>query len=216
MTRPAKRHAEHASDPTTRPPAPSTSRAAGRPSRHAPVPPGAADGATADPASRSSTSRDVNVFYGEHRPSATSRCGRRATRSPRYRPVGLRQVDVHPLPEPHERPDPVRARRRAPSLPRAGPLRPSGSTRCRCASGSGWSSRSRTRSRSRSTTTSPSARACSGMKGDMDEIVERALRRAALWDEVKDRLKTTRSGCPAASSSACASPARSPPSPTCC
>jgi phosphate transport system ATP-binding protein len=28
-----------------------------------------------------------------------------------------------------------------------------------------------------------------GMKGDMDEIVENALRRAALWDEVKDRLK---------------------------
>jgi phosphate transport system ATP-binding protein len=28
-----------------------------------------------------------------------------------------------------------------------------------------------------------------GMKGDMGEIVERALRRAALWDETKDRLK---------------------------
>jgi phosphate transport system ATP-binding protein len=28
-----------------------------------------------------------------------------------------------------------------------------------------------------------------GMKGQMDEIVERALTRAALWDEVKDRLK---------------------------
>jgi phosphate transport system ATP-binding protein len=28
-----------------------------------------------------------------------------------------------------------------------------------------------------------------GMKGNMHEIVERALRRAALWDEVKDRLK---------------------------
>jgi phosphate transport system ATP-binding protein len=28
-----------------------------------------------------------------------------------------------------------------------------------------------------------------GMKGDMDEIVERALRRGALWDEVKDSLK---------------------------
>jgi phosphate transport system ATP-binding protein len=28
-----------------------------------------------------------------------------------------------------------------------------------------------------------------GMKGDMDEIVEKALRRAALWDDVKDRLK---------------------------
>ncbi len=28
-----------------------------------------------------------------------------------------------------------------------------------------------------------------GMKGDLDEIVEQALRRGALWDEVKDRLK---------------------------
>jgi phosphate transport system ATP-binding protein len=28
-----------------------------------------------------------------------------------------------------------------------------------------------------------------GMKGDMDQIVEGALKRAALWDEVKDRLK---------------------------
>jgi phosphate transport system ATP-binding protein len=28
-----------------------------------------------------------------------------------------------------------------------------------------------------------------GMKGDMDAIVERALQRGALWDEVKDRLK---------------------------
>ena len=28
-----------------------------------------------------------------------------------------------------------------------------------------------------------------GHKGDMDEVVERSLRKAALWDEVKDRLK---------------------------
>jgi phosphate transport system ATP-binding protein len=28
-----------------------------------------------------------------------------------------------------------------------------------------------------------------GMKGNMDEIVEKALRGAALWDEVKDRLE---------------------------
>jgi phosphate transport system ATP-binding protein len=28
-----------------------------------------------------------------------------------------------------------------------------------------------------------------GMKGSMDEIVEKALRRGALWDEVKDRLR---------------------------
>jgi phosphate transport system ATP-binding protein len=33
-----------------------------------------------------------------------------------------------------------------------------------------------------------------GMKGNMDERVERALRRAALWDEVKDRLKKSAIG----------------------
>ena len=33
-----------------------------------------------------------------------------------------------------------------------------------------------------------------GMKGDMDEIVRRALEQAALWDEVKDRLKTNAYG----------------------
>src|SRR5215213_5959055 len=33
-----------------------------------------------------------------------------------------------------------------------------------------------------------------GMKGDMDDIVERALTRAALWDEVKDRLKANAFG----------------------
>jgi phosphate transport system ATP-binding protein len=33
-----------------------------------------------------------------------------------------------------------------------------------------------------------------GMKGEMDELVENALRRAALWDDVKDRLKTNAFG----------------------
>jgi phosphate transport system ATP-binding protein len=33
-----------------------------------------------------------------------------------------------------------------------------------------------------------------GMKGSMDEIVEGALTKAALWDEVKDRLKTNAFG----------------------
>jgi phosphate transport system ATP-binding protein len=33
-----------------------------------------------------------------------------------------------------------------------------------------------------------------GLKGDMDSRVERALRRAALWDEVKDRLKSNAFG----------------------
>ena len=33
-----------------------------------------------------------------------------------------------------------------------------------------------------------------GIEGDMDQIVESALRRGALWDEVKDRLKTNAFG----------------------
>jgi phosphate transport system ATP-binding protein len=33
-----------------------------------------------------------------------------------------------------------------------------------------------------------------GMKGDMDQIVEQALTQAALWDEVKDRMKTNAFG----------------------
>ncbi|MBA3263017.1 MAG: phosphate ABC transporter ATP-binding protein [Thermoleophilaceae bacterium] len=33
-----------------------------------------------------------------------------------------------------------------------------------------------------------------GMKGDMDEIVEHALKQGAVWDEVKDRLKTNAFG----------------------
>ncbi len=32
------------------------------------------------------------------------------------------------------------------------------------------------------------------IKGDLDEIVERSLRRAALWNEVKDRLKSSAMG----------------------
>ena len=79
-----------------------------------------------------------------------------------HRPVRVRQEHVHPLLQPHERPD---RRRRVDGqvlLPRPGSLRRPRSTRSRCASGSGWCSRSRTRSRNRSTTTSPSAPACWG------------------------------------------------------
>ena len=50
----------------------------------------------------------------------------------------------------------------------------------------------------------------------LDEIVEKSLRGAAIWDEVKDRLRKTPSASPAASSSACASPARSRSSRRCC
>lgn len=37
-------------------------------------------------------------------------------------------------------------------------------------------------------------------KAKLDEIVEKSLRDAAIWDEVKDRLKKVRSACPVDSS----------------
>ena len=43
-------------------------------------------------------------------------------------------------------------------------------------------------------------------KAKLDEIVETSLRNAAIFDEVKDRLKKSALGLSAASSSACASP----------
>ena len=44
-------------------------------------------------------------------------------------------------------------------------------------------------------------------KAELDELVESSLKGAALWNEVKDRLKKSALGLsPAASSSACASP----------
>ena len=46
-------------------------------------------------------------------------------------------------------------------------------------------------------------------KADLDEIVEKSLKRAALWDEVKDRLRKAGQPCLAANSNACASPAPS-------
>ena len=52
---------------------------------------------------------------------------------------------------------------------------------------SAWFFKSRIRSQKPSTTTSPGAR-INGYRGDMDELVERSLRRAALWDEVRNKL----------------------------
>lgn len=45
---------------------------------------------------------------------------------------------------------------------------------------------------------------------EFDEIVETSLRKAGLWEEVKDRLPQPGTGLSGASSSACASPAPSP------
>ena len=52
-------------------------------------------------------------------------------------------------------------------------------------------------------------------KARLDGIVENALRKAAIWDELKDRLKKAPWAFRAASSSACASRAPWPSSPRC-
>ena len=68
----------------------------------------------------------------------------------------------------------------------------------RSAAWSAWSSRRRTRSRRcRSTRTSPPASTSTRgrmKKSEKDEVVERSLRGAHLWDEVKDRLDKPGSG----------------------
>ena len=51
---------------------------------------------------------------------------------------------------------------------------------------------------------------------DMDDRVEWALRKAALWNEVKDKLNQSGSSLSAANSSACALRAALPSSPKCC
>ena len=145
--------------------------------------------------SRSSTSRDVNVFYGEHRAvrDVSLRIARNEITA-LIGPVGLRQVDLHPLPEPDERPDPDRPRGGRASSTTA---RTSTTTRIDPV---------QVRKRIGMVFQKPNPFPKSiydniafgprviGMKGDMDEIVESALRRAALWDETKDRLKTNAFG----------------------
>jgi hypothetical protein len=53
-------------------------------------------------------------------------------------------------------------------------------------------------------------------RGELAAWVEKALRDAALWAEVKDKLNERAPRCPAGSSSGWSSPARSPCSPKCC
>ena len=109
-------------------------------------------------------------------------------------PSGLRQEHADPLPQPDERPDPHRQGRAARSsttamtstAPKVDPVE--------------------VRKRIGMVFQKPNPFPKSiydniafgprvmGMKGDMDEIVERALTRGALWDEVKDRLKSNAFG----------------------
>ena len=105
-------------------------------------------------------------------------------------PSGCGKSTVPALPQPHERPHRRRDASAASSLYHGDrPLRARRSTRSRSGAASAWCSRSRTRSRSRSTTTSRSGRGSTAQRRGLDEIVEEALTKAALWDEVKDKLK---------------------------
>ena len=61
--------------------------------------------------------------------------------------------------------------------------------RWRSAVASAWCSRSRTRSRSRSTRTSPSGRRSPGTRGTWTSSWSGRSQKAALWDEVKGKLK---------------------------
>ena len=107
-------------------------------------------------------------------------------------------------------------RRRGP-LSRSGPLRSGRRPGPGSAADRHGLPEAESRSPSRSTTTSPTGRACIGMtKATSTSVVERSLRQAALWDEVKDRLEgERRCRSRADSSSASASRARSRSSPTC-
>ena len=136
-----------------------------------------------------------------------------ARRDRLHRTVRLRQDDAAALPQPDER----SRRRRAHYARRRFGSKASTSTRPEsmwsiCAGGSEWSFKNRIHFRNRSTTTSPTVCASPGStkRSRIDEAVEKSLRSAALWDEVKDRLRRQRAtDCPVASSSVSASRARS-------
>ena len=124
-----------------------------------------------------------------HQPVALRQQGHRL-----HRPVGLRQVDAAARAEPHVRPLSRPARHRRGAVRRREHARRPARTSTCCARASAWCSRSRRRSRCRSTRTSPSASASTRRlsRAELDERVETALRRAALWDEVKDKLDAKR------------------------
>ena len=140
---------------------------------------------------------DLAVYYGAFRAVREVDARHPAPRDHGlHRPVGLRQDHGAALPQPDERPHPDGPRRGHAALPRRRPLRRRRSRRPRCAGASAWSSRSRTRSRRASTTTWPSVRgstACARRASSTTSSSE-SLRGAALWDEVKDRLKTSALG----------------------
>jgi hypothetical protein len=108
-----------------------------------------------------------------------------------HRPVGLRQVDLPALPQPDERHDPVGARRGRSSTARTSPRssdgrRPAARPRRHGVPEAQPVPQVDLRER-RLRPAHPRPR--QARKAELDEIVEKSLKRAALWDEVKDRLQ---------------------------
>ena len=138
--------------------------------------------------------RNLDFFYGdsqraeEHQPAALRQQGRRpssarrAAASPRCCACSTACTTSIPTSAP-----PARCCSTARTS-----CRRSRTSTC-CARASAWCSRSRRRSRCRSTRTSPSASGSTSSCRSPSSTarVETALRRAALWDEVKDKLNAS-------------------------
>ena len=140
--------------------------------------------------------RDVSVFYGDKQAIE-----RRLDRHPRrachrlHRPVGLRQVDLPAQPQPDERHHPVGARRRRRSSSTARTsIRPAMDVvQLRARVGMVFQKPNPfPKSIYENVAYGPRIHGLAAGKAELDAIVEQSLKRAGLWDEVKDRLQRKR------------------------
>ena len=151
--------------------------------------------ATKTPMSREPVFRleDVTVSYDGKPAVVRGDDGRLPQRDHRPdRALGLRQVDPDPLPQPDERPDPLGERRRQGPLPRRGHLRATEVDPVEVRKRIGMVFQKPNPFPKSIYDNIAFGPRILGMEGDMDEIVEKALRGGALWDEVKDRLDDER------------------------
>ena len=113
------------------------------------------------------------------------------------RALGLRQVHLPPHPQPDARAVGGRLDHRPGAARRRGHLRAAGERRCSSGAGSGMVFQRPTPFPTMSIYDNVAA----GLRvngrlrrAELDGVVERSLRQAALWDEVKDRLQRQRDG----------------------
>ena len=147
---------------------------------------------------RSSTSINVDFYYGQNKALHGINFEiKKKLVTAFIGPSGCRQVDPAALPQPHERPGRRHPhRRRLDQDFRRGYLRPVGGCDRAAQARRHGLPKIRTRSRNRSTRTSFTVLRLQGInnKARLDETVERSLRGAALWEEVRDRLHSSALG----------------------